>query len=93
MIVPVILFRPCSLFLEGDPAALGRHGLVAHLAVRVLSLRCLSRLHLLLNDVIPKDLIGAAWIDGAGEYGVFRALHCRSRTPIVGLVGFFSFVA
>jgi multiple sugar transport system permease protein len=45
------------------------------------------------STTIPKDLIGAARIDGAGEWGVFRRIALPLATPIVGLVGFFSFVA
>ena len=45
------------------------------------------------STTIPKDLIGAARIDGAGEWGVFRRIALPLATPIVALVGFFSFVA
>ena len=45
------------------------------------------------STTIPKDLIGAARIDGAGEWGVFRRIALPLATPVVGLVGFFSFVA
>ncbi len=45
------------------------------------------------STTIPKDQIGAAHIDGAGEWGVFRRIALPLATPIVGLVGFFSFVA
>jgi len=45
------------------------------------------------STTIPKDLIGAARIDGAGEWGVFRRIALPLATPIVALVAFFSFVA
>ncbi len=45
------------------------------------------------STTISKDLLGAARIDGAGEWGVFWRIALPLATPIVGLVGFFSFVA
>ena len=45
------------------------------------------------STTIPKDLLGAARIDGAGEWGVFWRIALPLAVPVVGLVGFFSFVA
>jgi multiple sugar transport system permease protein len=45
------------------------------------------------SSTIPKDLLAAARIDGAGEWGVFRHIALPLATPIVALVGFFAFVA
>ena len=45
------------------------------------------------SSTIPKDLLAAARIDGAGEWGVFRHIALPLARPIVGLVGFFAFVA
>jgi multiple sugar transport system permease protein len=45
------------------------------------------------SSTIPKDLLAAARIDGASEWGVFRHIALPLATPIVGLVGFFAFVA
>src|SRR5579871_409240 len=45
------------------------------------------------SSAIPKDLLAAARIDGATEWGVFRFIAVPLARPIVGLVGFFAFVA
>ena len=45
------------------------------------------------SSTIPKDLLAAARIDGASEWGVFRHVALPLAVPIVALVGFFSFVA
>ena len=45
------------------------------------------------SSTIPKDLLAAARIDGAGEWAVFRYIALPLARPIVSLVGFFAFVA
>jgi len=45
------------------------------------------------SSTIPKDLLAAARIDGAREWGVFRHVALPLARPIVALVGFFAFVA
>jgi multiple sugar transport system permease protein len=45
------------------------------------------------SSSIPKDLLAAARIDGAREWGVFRHVALPLARPIVALVGFFAFVA
>jgi len=45
------------------------------------------------SSTIPKDLLAAARIDGANEWGVFRYIAVPLARPIIGLVGFFAFVA
>ncbi len=45
------------------------------------------------SSTIPKDLLAAARIDGATEWGVFRYIAVPLARPIIGLVGFFAFVA
>lgn len=42
---------------------------------------------------VPRDLLDAARIDGCGEFAVFRRVAMPLATPVVALVGFFSFVA
>ena len=42
---------------------------------------------------IPRDLLAAARIDGAGEWHVFRHIALPLSLPIVAFVGFFAFVA
>ena len=42
---------------------------------------------------IPRDLLAAARIDGAGEWHVFRHVALPLSLPIVAFVGFFAFVA
>ena len=39
------------------------------------------------------DLLAAARIDGCTEFGAFRRVALPLATPIIALVGFFSFVA
>ncbi len=45
------------------------------------------------SSTIPKDLLAAARIDGATEWGVFRHIAVPLARPIIALVGFFAFVA
>lgn len=45
------------------------------------------------SSSIPKDLLAAARIDGATEWSVFRFIALPLARPVVGLVGFFAFVA
>ncbi len=45
------------------------------------------------SSTIPQDLLAAARIDGAGEWGVFRHIAVPLARPIIALVGFFAFVA
>jgi multiple sugar transport system permease protein len=45
------------------------------------------------SSTIPRDLLAAARIDGAGEWAVFRYIALPLARPIVSLVGFFAFVA
>jgi multiple sugar transport system permease protein len=45
------------------------------------------------STALPKDLLAAARIDGCSEFGVFRHIALPLATPVVALVGFFSFVA
>ncbi|MFI7336895.1 carbohydrate ABC transporter permease [Streptomyces sp. NPDC050085] len=45
------------------------------------------------STAVPKDLLAAARIDGCSEFGVFRRVALPLATPVVALVGFFSFVA
>ena len=45
------------------------------------------------SSTIPKDLLAAARIDGAGEWGVFRHIALPLARPIVALIAFFAFVA
>jgi multiple sugar transport system permease protein len=45
------------------------------------------------SSTIPKDLLAAARIDGANEWGVFRYIAVPLARPIIGLVAFFAFVA
>jgi multiple sugar transport system permease protein len=44
------------------------------------------------SSSIPSSLLEAARIDGAGEFQVFSRIALPLATPIVALVGFFSFV-
>jgi len=44
------------------------------------------------SSTIPRDLLAAARIDGAGEWGVFRYVALPLARPIVALVAFFAFV-
>lgn len=45
------------------------------------------------TTAVPRDLIDAAKLDGCTQFGVFRHVALPLATPIVALVGFFSFVA
>jgi multiple sugar transport system permease protein len=45
------------------------------------------------SSTIPRDLLAAARIDGANEWGAFRHIALPLARPIVALVGFFAFVA
>jgi multiple sugar transport system permease protein len=45
------------------------------------------------STALPKDLLDAARLDGCSEFGVFRRVALPLATPVVALVGFFSFVA
>jgi multiple sugar transport system permease protein len=45
------------------------------------------------TTAVPRDLIAAAKLDGCSSFGVFRHIALPLATPIVALVGFFSFVA
>jgi len=42
---------------------------------------------------VPRDLLDAARIDGCGELAVFLRVAMPLATPVIALVGFFSFVA
>ena len=45
------------------------------------------------TTAVPKDLLSAARMDGCTEFGVFRHVALPLATPVIALVGFFSFVA
>lgn len=45
------------------------------------------------STTVPRDLLDAARIDGCGEIKVFTQVALPLATPVVALVGFFSFVA
>ncbi|WP_083975898.1 carbohydrate ABC transporter permease [Kitasatospora azatica] len=45
------------------------------------------------STAVPKDLLAAARMDGCSELGVFRHIALPLATPVIALVGFFSFVA
>ncbi|GAA0357975.1 carbohydrate ABC transporter permease [Actinoallomurus spadix] len=45
------------------------------------------------STAMPKELLAAAKLDGCSEFGVFRRIALPLATPVVALVGFFSFVA
>lgn len=45
------------------------------------------------TTAVPRDLLAAARIDGCSEFGVFRHIALPLASPVVALVGFFSFVA
>ncbi|GAB3891265.1 carbohydrate ABC transporter permease [Kibdelosporangium lantanae] len=45
------------------------------------------------NTALPRELLDAARLDGCSEFGVFRRIALPLATPVVALVGFFSFVA
>ena len=45
------------------------------------------------STAVSRDLLNAARIDGAGELRVFTQVAMPLATPVIALVGFFSFVA
>jgi multiple sugar transport system permease protein len=45
------------------------------------------------TTALPRELLDAARLDGCSELGVFRRVALPLATPVVALVGFFSFVA
>ena len=45
------------------------------------------------STAVSRDLLNAARIDGAGELRVFTQVALPLATPVIALVGFFSFVA
>ncbi|MFG3228215.1 carbohydrate ABC transporter permease [Kitasatospora sp. NPDC048194] len=45
------------------------------------------------STAVPRDLLAAARMDGCSEFGVFRHIALPLATPVIALVGFFSFVA
>jgi multiple sugar transport system permease protein len=49
--------------------------------------------YIFFNTAIPRELLAAARLDGCSELGVFRRIALPLATPVVALVGFFSFVA
>jgi len=44
------------------------------------------------STTVSHDLLDAARIDGAGEFGVFWKIAVPLATPVIALVGFFNFV-
>ncbi|MGX5682264.1 carbohydrate ABC transporter permease [Schumannella luteola] len=44
------------------------------------------------STTVPRTLLDAARIDGAGEFRVFAQVAMPLATPVIALVGFFSFV-
>lgn len=45
------------------------------------------------STALPRDLLAAARIDGCSEFSAFRRIALPLATPVIALVGFFSFVA
>jgi multiple sugar transport system permease protein len=45
------------------------------------------------STALPRDLLDAARIDGCSEFGAFWRVALPLATPVIALVGFFSFVA
>jgi multiple sugar transport system permease protein len=45
------------------------------------------------GTALPGELLDAARLDGCSEFGVFRRVALPLASPVVALVGFFSFVA
>lgn len=45
------------------------------------------------STALPTELLAAAKLDGCSEFGAFRRIALPLATPVVALVGFFSFVA
>jgi multiple sugar transport system permease protein len=49
--------------------------------------------YIFFTTAVPRELLAAARLDGCSEFGVFRRVALPLATPVVALVGFFSFVA
>ena len=49
--------------------------------------------YIFFSSTIPKELMGAARVDGCSEWGVFRWVALPLARPIVALVAFFAFVS
>jgi multiple sugar transport system permease protein len=49
--------------------------------------------YIFFSSTIPRDLLAAARVDGASEWGVFRRIALPLARPIVALVAFFAFVS
>jgi multiple sugar transport system permease protein len=49
--------------------------------------------YIFFTTAIPRSLLEAARLDGCTEFGAFRRVVLPLATPVVALVGFFSFVA
>ncbi|MBD0734892.1 carbohydrate ABC transporter permease [Streptomyces sp. CBMA29] len=45
------------------------------------------------STALPRELLDAARLDGCSEFGIFRRVALPLASPVVALVGFFSFVA
>jgi multiple sugar transport system permease protein len=45
------------------------------------------------STTLPPELLAAARLDGCSEFGAFRRIALPLATPVIALVGFFSFVA
>ncbi|WP_231603895.1 carbohydrate ABC transporter permease [Salinibacterium sp. NG22] len=45
------------------------------------------------STTVPRDLLDAGRLDGAGEFRVFTQVAMPLAVPVIALVGFFSFVA
>jgi multiple sugar transport system permease protein len=48
--------------------------------------------YIFFNTAVPRELLAAARLDGCSEFGVFRHVALPLATPVIALVGFFSFV-
>jgi multiple sugar transport system permease protein len=49
--------------------------------------------YIFFTTALPRELLAAARLDGRSELGVFRHVALPLATPVVALVGFFSFVS
>jgi multiple sugar transport system permease protein len=49
--------------------------------------------YIFFSTSVPRELLDAARIDGAGEFTVFRRIALPLAIPVVALVGFFNFVS
>jgi multiple sugar transport system permease protein len=49
--------------------------------------------YLYFGTALPRELLDAARLDGCSEFGAFRRVALPLASPVVALVGFFSFVA